>query len=383
MKTSIIKFGLLSILFCLPVLAWGAGGNVTKEKTEHFSFKQIKADESLQMTLDFGNITILPWDKNEIRLDSKVTVVAENARSANEALELRKVTAEHSGDKYVLKFAPFQNKRNKVKKVVAEWTVRVPKDKLHVFVANTFGKVSLPETYHCQSLRMSVKHGPVFIDELVVNEPSKISIEFGDLDIVSVNKVSVVSRFGMVNIGKSDSMSLDCEHCKSVNLGDVGDLKLRAKFSEGRIMREVKQAGMDLEFATINVNSVVKELRLLSCLHSKLTIDSMNEGLVCTNGKCQFSTVTAAAANPRSFIRFNIPGAGFSTISLKIPKTLNARYSISNTFGDIDIDMPIKSDGVKSRSDNTTRFEGYIGTSANTAKEIKITNQHGSIKIYN
>ncbi|MCM1516426.1 MAG: DUF4097 domain-containing protein [Paraprevotella sp.] len=343
MKQVTCQLLLVCALVCMPFTgAWGADAMKTKEKKETFRFSKIKENAVLKLSNDFGKITIVHWDKNEILLERKLTISASTMERAAKKVESRMVKQEQVGNVYslVLEYLPVELPKDNYN-MEDEWMLYVPNNKLSFEIRNRFGDVNFTDRLKCRQLEVNVEFGGVYILEMQVEDACNVKVSHGSLNIGKSNKATV----------KTDFSNVDIEH--------VGRLDFSDNFGNMHVKR------MDTGNGKLSF--------------SKFTVDSLKEKMVISS--CQHGEIGVTIADGKSFGGLDINSA-HTDVNLLLADKMNARYDLKAKFGDIKVKVGVHSTH-RQESDVETGFvssnSGYIGSDSMAKAQINIRTEHAGI----
>ncbi len=397
MKTIRIKIALLSLLLCLPaLLAWGAkdSGDYKLEKTETFCYSVKSRIGIMTLNMQHGDITLLTWDKDEVRLESKITVVAKDKKIAQKTFESRRVNVKHEEQKqnvtgevwsnFELKCPTVSVDGKSVKQAKVEWTVYIPKNKtLHcegLNLTSKFGSVDIPESLQIGSGCVNLMHGSMNINKIAPIHRTYICMQHSNMNIGSCEgRTELTLQHSNLNIGSAEVVDVNSEHT-NFNVGGAKEMKCNAAHSNIKI-GNLRKNELNLAHSNLEVKNAEEEVSLKSCAHSNIVFKSLVKGL--NAGNCEHSSLVSTLTDAGAFTGFDV-NAGFSRIQLIVPENLKAQCDISNVHGSIKMDVSTKK-GKHIKGDHTngfcTSYKGVIGTSTDAKPVIRITNRHGEIQI--
>ncbi len=397
MNTLRIKTLLLGMLMCLSaVTAWAAeGGDDFKlEEADTLNYPVKSRLSVLTLMMKHGNITLLTWDKSEVQLESKITVVAKDRKTAEKTLEARRVKVRHKENKHDVvgeEWSDFTFEcptvtvdGEVVKKAEVEWTVYIPKgSKPYAYAINItchFGSVDIPEHLLVNAFCVNIMHGSMNVNKFTPKHRAPITLQHCNMNIGSCEgKLDLNLLHSNLNIGNVESVDAESAHT-NLNIGDVKTMKCNAAHSNIRIGKLGKNE-LDLAHSNLEVQNVEEEVVLKSCVHSQIVLRSLVKGLAADH--CSHSTIISTLTNPKAFAGYSVDGA-FARLQLIVPETFSARCDISNVHGSVKTDVSNKMGKyTKGHSENGFRssYVGVIGTSPDAKPMIKITNRHGDIHI--
>ncbi len=266
-------------------------------KNETFHFTNISENAVLKLSNDFGDITIVHWEKDEISFHRKLTISASTAENAQKKLESRVLKYKQSGNVYsfVLEF-PYVRLNKDSYDIDDEWVICVPKDKVSFDVTHRYGGVNFTKSFRCKSLKAKVQFGDVNVREVQANEGCHIDVVHGAINLQKANNVTMNSSYSKVEIGQVDTLSIKSN------------------------------------FDTVNIKQLsIGNGQLSFC---EFTAASVEKGLLIP--KCSHGSVSATLSNRKEF-RYLLVRGSHTPINISFTDKISARYSIENRYGNINL----------------------------------------------
>jgi hypothetical protein len=238
------------VLFLISSLAFGLqtqasdGPKVEKKKTYSKSYP-VSGNDKITLTNQFGEMKLITWEKNEVKVDVNITAKADDDKRAQEILD--KITIEDgksSGGVYFkTKFAKDQwddNDRDKSKDKKKEkhnnegmeinYTVYLPAGN-PLNADNQFGPMTVPD-YRGEATLVS-KFGSLTAGK--INNGKSVSVEFGKADIAQLNGGKLNIKFSSATVSKlTGDVDANFEFCDKIKMiidNDVKELDIRNSYS--------------------------------------------------------------------------------------------------------------------------------------------------------
>ncbi len=273
MKTLKLK-SILMLLAFVPLTLWAQ--EVEKEINKVFN---VSAESELRINNSFGDIELQDWDRQEIKIDVKITIEGKNEEYARKALEKIDVKFAQNGNMVMAETENDCNCGNKIQKFSIDYVVRVPRDS-RVQLRNSFGDVAVQDRNG--PTKIDVQHGDFRLERLS-HADNIVELQFGDGEVEGVNGLSA----------KIQHSDFDGE--------DIRLLKLNVKFSDVEL-REVTQlsGGLEVQHSDVNIEVIGKKW------------DEMNMNV------------------------------DFSDVDIELRKDAEVRFEIQTSFSDVDVDSGMK-----------------------------------------
>ena len=376
MKRILKQLCLLWMALCLPASTlWASSALAEASRKGTITFDKVKSGATVKLENQFGNITLVPWDKKDLRLEFELKVMAKEKAQAEEVLNDMGIVKRAVSGAYSLELRGADGGSNEERKIESTWTVYIPKAKFALIVANRFGNVNIPD-YACKALSAHVKFGSLLCGSLQTDEQKcELKVEHGSLKLTNCKTANVQAKFSSVDITRCTNLVLNVQHAEQVSIGTCTDLNLVCEFS-GVTLDQAHNATVSLQHSKLNAKAV-RNLNG-SLRHSAIDIKEVAETL--SIPLAEHSAIAASIVSAKDF-KSATANAQFGAISLQIPKELEATYLLEHEFGVIAIDK-----GIKTLNHTTTEeksFQSCTGSigKAGASSRIKLTGTHSAISL--
>jgi len=212
---------------------------VEKKKTYTKSYP-VSASEKISLSNQFGEMKIMTWEKNEVKVDATIIAKADDDKRAQEILD--KITIEDgkgSGGVYFkTKFGKDQwdNKDKEEKKshrnegMEINYTVYLPAGN-PLNADNQFGPMTVPD-YRGEA-SITSKFGSLKAGKL--SKSKSVSVEFGSADIAELNGGKLSIKFSSGTVTKlTGDVDANFEFCDKIKVNidnEVKDLDIKNSYS--------------------------------------------------------------------------------------------------------------------------------------------------------
>lgn len=216
-----ILYSVLSLALCL----WCTTTNAQKERKryEHFKERNINktyaaAGNTLNIDNSFGNVQILTWSGNEIKVDVHIEASSTNADMAEKTFNAITVTDEKKGSTIYFKTNTKGNNNkgcnNCHNSMSIDYTIHLPAS-VKLEIENSFGDITIPD--YSGEVSLSSKFGNLTAGAL--SNVKKVTAEFGSAKIKSMDNVSTVFKFSTIEIDNlAGNNTLKFEFCSSAKI---------------------------------------------------------------------------------------------------------------------------------------------------------------------
>lgn len=376
MKRILKQLCLLWMALCLPASTlWASSALAEASRKGTITFDKVKPGANISLKNQFGNITLVPWDKKDLRLDFELKVMAKEKAQAEEVLNDMGIVKRAVSGAYSLELRGADGGSNEERKIESHWTVYIPKAKFALIIANRFGNVNIPD-YACKALSAHVKFGSLLCGSLQTDEQKcELKAEHGSLKLTNCKTANVQAKFSSVDITRCTNLVLNVQHSEQVSIGTCTDLNLVCEFS-GVTLDQAQNATVSLQHSKLNAKAV-RNLNG-SLHHSGIDIKEVAETL--SIPLAEHSAIAASIVSAKDF-KSATANAQFGAISLQIPKELEATYLLEHEFGVIAIDKGIKT--LNHTATEEMSFQSCTGSigKANASARIKLTGMHSAISL--
>jgi len=216
---------------------------VEKKKTYSKSYP-VSSSEKISLSNQFGEMKIMTWEKNEVKVDASITAKADDDKRAQEILD--KITIEDgkgSGGVYFkTKFGKDQwdnndKEKNKEDKkshrnegMEINYTVYLPAGN-PLNADNQFGPMTVPD-YRGEATITS-KFGSLKAGK--ISNGKSVTVEFGKADVAQLNGGKLIIKFSSGTVSKlSGDVDAVFEFCDKIKVNidnEVKDLDIKNSYS--------------------------------------------------------------------------------------------------------------------------------------------------------
>lgn len=176
------------------------------------------AGNSLSIDNSFGDLKVIAWDKNEIKVDVSIKVESSNQDMAERVFSIINVQESHTGNKVrfktELKSTGGNDCKNCETRMHIDYEVRLPVT-VALSLTNSFGNIELPD--YRGPVSLTSKFGKLNTGNLA--DLKSITVEFGRAVIKSVSDLNATFKFSKIHIGSlSGNNKIDMEFCDSSSI---------------------------------------------------------------------------------------------------------------------------------------------------------------------
>lgn len=341
-----------SLLLLLALLLVNMSLMADEHKKTFSESYNVKADATVNITNEYGNVLVETWDKSMVQIDVEVSVVSKSESKAKQILD--KVTVDMSGSANEVKA------RTNIKgslnckncSFTINYKVRMPASNA-LQVDNSFGNVYVPAIDGKTDLNM--EYGSMEIEKLT-NKENSISMKFGDLEIGDLKSADVDMEYGSLEIGNAGYLDLYLRFVSS-EIDQVSELLLDAEY-EGSEIGNVGRLHGNLDFHGLEIDELMEKADLVST-YGGIEILRISKG---------FSLVDISNE--------------FGSIDLGVSSSASYSLQAEASFGDIH--FPESKAQVTKRSERSfeSAVEAFIGSDKSSSSKVVLKVSNSSISVH-
>jgi hypothetical protein len=211
--------------------------------------------ETVALLNKYGQMKIETWDRNEVKVEAKISVGAQNNEDANKILERINVADEKKTDRIEFR-TELSNGNNSWSddngghEMHIDWTVHLPAN-AKLQAENDFGSLTIGDYRGEASLLC--KYGTLTAGKLA--NCREIISEFGKAAIESVSDSKLLFRYSRVDIGRlAGTIKAELQNCSSIDLvidNSLKQLDLKSNYTSVYLLVP-KDFSADYDITTTN-----------------------------------------------------------------------------------------------------------------------------------
>lgn len=298
----------------------------------------VRPNEMLSIDNRYGDVKVLLWDRQAIRIDITVTANAPSEEKVSEAINAVSIE-EKKGDG-------------------------------NITVQTVISAGSLKNSWRGKKGENSLRID--YLIQMPKQNPLNLKNAYGDTDIARfIAPLAVETRYGNFRAEDLASMTNDIivQYGNAV-IGQMGMGKLRSNHSEINL-EKVKSLELVNKFGSLNIGEA-------GSLKADIGYCGARIGTLTDNGTFKLSYSNDFSINESTAENIDIHAAYSSVV---IPARQPAKFDVSVTYGDFQ--YPSKtavSFTNKSGTNKTRQYEGNIGNE-NPASTIRVISTYGNVKL--
>lgn len=359
MKKLHYKSGALLVIALLAASITLSAAEATKEFRKEYA---TGPNTTLELNNRYGDVVVTSWDKDQIVIDVKVTVILPNKERAEKLLSYIDVQFTEEGNLIMArtviddKFS-FSGWGGESKRFSIDYNVKMPKE-TPLKLANRYGNTKINELTGLVTL--DIKYGNITAAKLTrENEKpwSSLNLAYGKGTIDEAGWLTLTMRYvGNLELKKSTALLLDSRYSK-LTLGETSSVVGESKYDNIRI-GSIKNLDLDNGYSDVNIGSLATKLKY--------------EG------------------SYGSFAIDNIPAA-FESIDLKT-RYMGVKLGIAANSS-YELDGRVRYGGLKYNEDNfrfdrriiennSTEIAGVVGKEDSPSAKVRVESSYGTVRLY-
>lgn len=213
--------------------------------------------ELLTVVNRFGEMKIETWDKNEIKVEARISVGASSNEYANQLLEQVGVEDEKTAGRirFSTKFAVWSDNTTGGHEIRVDYTVHVPAA-AKLYAENNYGPLTIGD-YSGEAEFVS-KYGTFTAGKL---SNATLSVDYGKTKITELNDSRIKARYSKVDIDKlSGNITGNFDYCSSIDMpidNALKELDLKNIYT-GLYLMTPKDFSARYDITTINARVTAK-----------------------------------------------------------------------------------------------------------------------------
>lgn len=271
-----------------------------RAKTFSKSFSVDRSDK-VNLSNQFGGMTIKTWDKNEVKVDVDIKAYANTEDAAQRLLDNTNINASKSGDVVSFKTTIGEGNKGSGSRNGKRWRQEV----------KVYYTVYMPST---NALTASQEYGGIVMDNFA--GPTSIKVQYGNL---TAGDLSNANNYISVQYGK----------CM---LQDLNQARIRHQYGGGLTIASVGTLDLDAQYTSANITTIKNSATIKHQYGNGLTIGTAGT----LNLDLQYTAVNIGTVRNASVIRHQY-GSGI-TIGNAGPLDLDVQYAaikIANLHGNL------------------------------------------------
>lgn len=370
----------------LPLGAYGVPLFLTQdfEKTYSETFA-IGSDGDVRLDNRYGEIRVETWSKNEVSIEVRVKVSAEDKEDADDTFDRIRIDFSGSGNSASATTSIGDKKRsnkNWIEKIIdGDWSwggsssndfkvyyaVKMPAT-ANLTTSAKYCDVNLPDL--SGSTNISIGYGDLFAGDLT-GASNNLTVSYGSARIGTLGGRSEMRiRYSNGSINEAGDLRYDGRY-SDFRLGDVGDLNLDIGYEDLEV-RSAKNVRMDGNYSDIEMGQVTS--LTIDGNYNEWDIDYIEKELDVDAAYGDLAVERIAA----DFTRINID-VRYIDVELDFDSDAGYEMDLSSRYGDISFDRDRVRNLRVEKSGSTETVSGTVSGKGNG--RVKISTSYGDIEL--
>jgi hypothetical protein len=283
MKATRYSFRLAILLLLTAVTTLAGAQTFKRSKSLVKTFPYYKETE-LQVYNKYGNITLIPWEKDSIRMEVSVSVVSNKEAKADKSFGLIDLDFKASRY-YVIAKTVFAGQKDVWSDVTdlasgffspgtttsVNYTIYLPAS-TRLTLENKYGDLFF--TGHNGRTDIKLSNGNLKAHAL--SGETSLRIDYGKAEINELDKAKIALNYSDLRLGSGNFISIDSKS-STLNLDETQELNLLSKRDKIKITK-VGSANGRLNFSSCSIGSL-SETAELSAEYGKISLPSLSKSL--------------------------------------------------------------------------------------------------------
>jgi hypothetical protein len=276
---------------------------VTREHLKEFT---VNPTTTFAINSKYGNVVIESWDKNQIVIDVKITVIMPNARIAEEALSYIEVWfSENNSTGVINATTHFDSKLNNIwngkgDNITVNYNVKMPVNTT-LSLINNYGNTTINELSGL--VNIDIRYGNLTVGKLTRGNErpmNKISLGYGNGSIEDAGWITLIPHYvGSLNISKCTALLINDSRYSKLNFGEISSIVGESKYDNIRV-DNIRNLDLDSRYTTTNIGTLTNSLKL-DCGYGAFTVDYIPTGFESLNVETAYAPVKMGIADNASY----------------------------------------------------------------------------------
>jgi len=357
MKRAAMGMAVLMLLL-MTGMVWGQAFEKNSKIAKTFYASE---ETEIQISNKYGNIHVLPWEKDSVRIEIELTVRAGKESKVDRLFDM--VDFDFTSTRYYIIARSVFHKNRVISDMTSQLFSSDNNIEINYFVSipsqsglsidNKFGNIY--STDHYGKLDITLSNGDLKVNDIY--RDAKISVEFGNVYINHINTGRLYVNYGDVEIGTAGDMMFEGKSA-NVNMKSIDTLSIKSR----RDKFNIEEAGTfkgEMSFSYINIKNLEREL-ILTTKYGEVNIGSLSEPFEFLNSTSEFTDIRL---DINSGMAYDLDIYHDSKTTVKVPDGIEVKHELIDKNSDLH------------------RTSAIVGDGAQTMPSIKITNRAGLVSI--
>jgi hypothetical protein len=329
-----------------------------KAKTFSKSFAIDKSDK-VNLSNQYGSITVKTWSKNEIKVDVDMKAYAKTADEAQKLIDDLSIEATKSGDLVTFKTERGDRNGNWGSSVRNGKTIWRREIKVHYVVY-------MPSS---NSLTASQQYGNITMDDFT--GPTSLKLQYGDLIAANLSSTNnyISIQYGKGSVKDMGGATIKHQYGSGITIASVGNVDVNAQYTAVKIGSVKGTATIKHQYGNgTTIGSVSGGSINVNTQYAPIKITNLNSNLT---SRAQYSKVIVDEIEAGKDIDVD---AQYSSVSLGFASNYAADLDVRTQYGSFKYGENVtarKEEDGKNYSSNKN-YTGQIGKGGNAKVMVKV-----------
>ena len=329
-----------------------------RSKTFSKSFTVDRSDK-INLSNQYGSITIKIWNKNEIKVDADIKAYAKTDDEAQKLLDDVAVTATKTGD--LVTYKTTMGERN------GNWGSNVRNGKIiWRREVKTHYIVYMPTSNALTALQ---QYGNIIMDDF--EGPTSIKVQYGNLTAGNLSNANnyISIQYGKGSVKDMGGATIKHQYGGGITIGNVGNLDLNAQYTAANINSVKGTATIKHQYGGGTTIGNVNGAMSVTTQYAPIKIGNLKGNLT---AKAQYGKVIIDEIEAGKDVDVD---AQYSTVNLGFAANYNADFEVRTQYASFNYSSNVtaKREGGDNRSYSSSKnYSGQIGKGGSARVSIKV-----------
>jgi len=329
-----------------------------RSKTFSKSFTVDRSDK-INLSNQYGSITIKIWNKNEIKVDADIKAYAKTDDEAQKLLDDVAVTATKTGD--LVTYKTTMGERN------GNWGSNVRNGKIiWRREVKTHYIVYMPTSNALTALQ---QYGNIIMDDF--EGPTSIKVQYGNLTAGNLSNANnyISIQYGKGSVKDMGGATIKHQYGGGITIGNVGNLDLNAQYTAANINSVKGTATIKHQYGGGTTIGNVNGAMSVTTQYAPIKIGNLKGNLT---AKAQYGKVIIDEIEAGKDVDVD---AQYTTVTLGFAANYNADFEVKTQYASFNYSSNVtaKREGGDNRSYSSSKnYSGQIGKGGSARVSIKV-----------
>jgi len=201
--------------------------------------------------------------------------------------------------------------------IQVDYYVNIP-SQCKITIDNKFGNIY--STDHYGEVNITLSNGDLKINDL--HQDAKISVEFGNTYINSMNSGSLKINYGDLELESADDLHFEGKSA-NVNINHIEFMTIKSRRDKFKI-KQIGSLNGEMSFSYINVKELDEEM-LLTTKYGDINVESFNSEFSLLNIEAEYTDIKMFVTND---LQYDMDVIHTSKTTIKVPENLQTEKEL-------------------------------------------------------